>query len=108
MNQDNAVAEALADDRPIAEPTMFSFRSFKECVDAGAFIEAMRQMWEGQAQWARFTIVSPDHPTPPYPDGYYFEGWAVRPEMMDPPHRQGPFAFPLTTQAQRVDEGGVS
>jgi hypothetical protein len=85
----------LVDDRPIIEPTLFSYRTVPEGFD-GSFVpwremaESLRA--EGATFW-RFTIVSPEYPRPPYPDGLYAEGWSGLPDC---PWKQAPFNFPLT------------
>lgn len=43
----------------------------------------------------RATIVSPEHPMAPYPDGIYLEGWDIAPHKLPIPSKAEPFNFPL-------------
>jgi len=92
------------DARPFAEPDCFTYREPAEC-DYRSFVEYCREQWS-DCQWGRFTAVFPGHPMPPpYPEGWYFEGWTVDPAKMDPPHRQAPFNFPLTATLNGGTDG---
>lgn len=91
------MSAADLDIRPFADPDCFSWRLLHQ-TDAQSFAREMRRVWEGKVQWGRFTVVSEEFPNPPYPPGFYFEGWSVDPAKMDPPHREAPFNFPLTAR----------
>jgi hypothetical protein len=95
----------VADSRPIAEPTMYSFRSLDQCKDIYEFAAHMLEEWGHEPKWSRVTLVSPDMPMPPYADGWYFEGWAERPERMTPPHQQGSFNYPSRPSGRGLDKG---
>jgi hypothetical protein len=85
----------MSDTRPEIEPSFFSWRDLPADQDNGhrLFTEmADGQRAHGAVFW-RFTIVSPEYPNPPYPDGLYVEGWKDVPEG---PWKQAPFSFPLT------------
>lgn len=93
------MSAADLDIRPFADPDCFSYRELEEC-DYRAFAEHCRTAFP-DCQWGRFTVVSPEFPMPPYPDGWYFEGWTVNPAKMVPPHREAPFNYPLSSQEPR-------
>lgn len=88
----------MTDDRPEIEADMFSYRELPaNPADCGALWREMGElMRERGATWFRMTIVSPEYPKPPYPDGLYLEGWMIEPERMEIPSRSAPFNFPLT------------
>lgn len=77
----------------MGEPaTFFGYRELpKEPADAQwLFQEMIRIQHENGATWSRCTIVSDEHPLPPYQNGLYVEGWRKRPK------NEGEFSFPVT------------
>jgi hypothetical protein len=84
----------MRDTRTVVEPVHFGYRPLPESPDQAPTL--FREMAELQrahgATFWRFTVISPEHPQPPYPYGLYVEGF-VPPEG---PWRQAPFGFPLT------------
>jgi hypothetical protein len=83
------------DTRPEIAPDCFSFRELPADGDMGAIQREIGEQWNGQIEWCRFTIVSDEHPNPPYPHGVYFEGWSKAPHRHDPPGKCAPFNYPL-------------
>jgi hypothetical protein len=56
------------------------------------FLAMTAALRDSGATYFRYTIVCPEMPLPPYPDGLYVEGWKVAPSSADFPE----FEFPLT------------
>jgi len=85
------------EDRPLADPDMYSFRPLAETNEAcrAAFAEMAEFMRERGAEEIRMTIVSPEYPMQPYPDGLYVEGWLTAPHKMETPHKAAPFNYPI-------------
>jgi hypothetical protein len=92
----NETLPIVEDSREEMEPSCFSFRDLPADGDVRPFMEEMHEVWSGQCEWARFTIVSEEFPKPPYPPGLYFEGWPKAPHSFYPPRKEAPFNFPLT------------
>jgi len=97
--------EEMMDNRPEIEPTFFMYEPLPaDREDSPRIIAEMsKRMQTNGATFARLTLVSQEYPSPPYPHGYYLEGWAVDPARMDPPGKQAPFNFPLTTLKEAAD-----
>lgn len=93
------MSEEQIDNRPVVEPDCFSFDPEGGVGWFEAAQKRITELWRGEVEWARWTIVSDEYPKPPYDHGLYFEGWTVSPYRMNPPHREAPFNYPLTTDA---------
>ena len=69
--------------------TFHEYRPFDKRAYDQIAQEVLPTMLEAGATWFRVTYFNDDFPNPPYPHGWYFEGWPERPQD------QGEFAFPL-------------
>lgn len=80
------------------EPTFFMFEPLPSHPDAAPALcrEMSERMLGNGATWMWMTLVSPEYPNPPYPDGFYLEGWETAPHLMDPPAKEASFNFPIT------------
>ena len=77
-------------DFAVPEPTAANFFSYFPLPETPEEFDRERTrafdlMRENGAQQGRITIVSDEHPVPPYPNGVWLEGWS------DPKARQLPF-----------------
>lgn len=85
----------------VPDPTAANMFGFCELDEFGDD-EMKRQgdwMREAGAKQMRLTIVSDEYPNPPYPNGYYFEGWT------DENARQLPFAESVPLAASGMEAG---
>jgi hypothetical protein len=93
--------ELFEDNRPLIEPNLWSSRDLPEGGDLSALTREIVEVWKGQCEWGRFTLVSDEYPNPPYPNGLYFEGWSKAPWKHDPPGKEAPFNYPLVALDQK-------
>lgn len=86
------------------------FHSYRELPDnpgetTALFQEMARSQYEGGARFFRYTVISPEHPKPPYPDGLWVEGWEQRNVRALPFGAAGPdgaISPPLTAASLRA------
>lgn len=80
---------------PIARPYAYSYRPLGECEMRDQFLELLGPIWGDEVNWGRVTRIDQGHPIAGYSHGWYYEGWRCPPAQMDPPHRKGPFSYPV-------------
>lgn len=76
------------DETPI-EADCFAYRAFDGRAWDEVAGEMLAPMRARGVQHVRLTLINEEHDQPPYPHGWYVEGWLER------PYREAPFAYPL-------------